>query len=192
VDGSVQSGRARTGPVAIAVGIVAIATFVSLLLFFAIGGPFGAINDAGNGLIGILSGTLAIVLHRRAKAWVALAAALIGAVVAVLGTWLVMTDTTGFLLAGFVSTVGFGLIGFWLGLIAWSDAAAGWPSRMRQLARIAAVCMVAGGVVALPGALMGIDAYDAVPPWLWLFGLGWLGTYVLYPAWSLSFGRRPA
>jgi hypothetical protein len=46
------------------------------------------------------------------------------------------------------------------------------------------------GVVAVPGILMGVDNMDAVPPWLWAYSIGWLGTYILYPAWSLWLGRR--
>jgi hypothetical protein len=189
VERDVAAGDPTAGWAAFGLGVVTLTTFAALLLFFAIGAPFGAINDAGNGLIGVLSAALALLLHRRLGSWAGLAAAVIGAAVAVFGTWLVMTDTTGFLLAGFVSTVGFGLIGVWLGVLAWSPMTAGWEGRIRWAGRGAAACMVIGGFAALPGALMGIDDFAAVPPWLWLFGLGWLGTYVFYPIWSLLFGR---
>ena len=44
------------GRLAIVVGLVAVASVVSLTTFFAIeGGPFGAINDIGNGTLAALS-----------------------------------------------------------------------------------------------------------------------------------------
>lgn len=190
MDANVRPRDSAAGWVAIALGIVTVASVVALVLFFVVGGPLGLINDAGNGLIGVLSGVLAIRLRPRAGGVIGVAAAVTGAVVAVWGSWLVMTATTGFLLAGFVSSVGFGLIGVWLAWVAWSPMADGWSSGLRWLARVAAACMVIGGIAAVPGALMGIDGFESVPPWLWLFSLGWLGTYLLYPAWSLAFGRR--
>jgi hypothetical protein len=42
--------------------------------------------------------------------------------------------------------------------------------------------------VASAAALMGIDDFGELAPWMWPFALGWLGTYALYPAWSLLFG----
>ena len=165
------------------------ATLVVLLVFFIVGGAFGPINDAGNGLIGVLSAVLAGMLAPRAGRPAGVIAAVIGAVVVMWGSWLVMTGTTGFVLAGFVSTIGFGLIGIWLALVAWSPMADAWSGGLRRLARASASFMVIGGIAAVPSALMGIDDFADVPGWLWLYGLGWLGTYVLYPVWSVSFGR---
>lgn len=178
------------GWVAMVLGIVAVASVTILVLFYVFGGPLGLINDVGNGLIGILSAVLAVVLRPRAGGVIGVVAAVVGAAVAVWGSWLVITATTGFLLAGFVSSVGYGLTGVWLATVAWSSFADGWSGGLRWLARVAAACMVIGGIAAVPGALMHIDDFAAVPPWLWLFSLGWLGTYLLYPAWSLAFGRR--
>ena len=187
--GGQSAGDAASGRVAIAIAVVAVASIAALVVFYTVGGPFGSINDAGNGLIGILSGLLAILLHGRTGTWPGVVAALAGAAVAVGGSWLVMTGTTGFVLAGFVSTIGFGLIGVWLALIAWPAASARWSSRVRMVARVGSASMVIGGIAAVPGALMGIDGFEALPPGLWLFSLGWLGTYLLYPIWSFAFGR---
>ncbi len=49
----------RVAGSAIGVGVVMLASVVSLVLFFAIGGPFGAINDWRSGLGGHLTGLLA-------------------------------------------------------------------------------------------------------------------------------------
>lgn len=46
------------GRLAIVVGLVAIGSMISVVTFFAIaGGPFGAINDIGNGILAALSAT---------------------------------------------------------------------------------------------------------------------------------------
>lgn len=190
MDGAVGSRDSTAGLIASALGVVIVASVLSLVIFFIAGGPFGLINDAGNGLIGILSAALATLLVRQAGGWPGVAAAVIGAAVAIWGSWLVMSGTTGFLLAGFVSTIGFGLIGAWLALVAWSPMAGGWSSGLRRVGRIAAAAMVVGCLAAVPGALLGIDDFDAVPPWLWPYALGWLGTYLLYPVWALGLGRR--
>ena len=98
--------EAAAGLVAIALAIVTVASIAALVAFYIVGGPLGSINDAGNALIGLLSAVLAILLRRRGGGWPGVAVAVIGAAVAVWGSWLVMAGTTGFLLAGFVSSIG--------------------------------------------------------------------------------------
>jgi hypothetical protein len=177
--------------VALAVGVVAVASVASLVLFFAVGGPFGAANDLGNALIGVLSGLLAFRLAvMRGTRTPAVAAAVIGAAVTIIGSWLVMTDTTGFFLASLVSSLGFALIGAWLVAFIWSAPSGALPSGLRTLGWVAGVAMLLG-LVGVPGIVLGIDDMEAAPPWLWAFGISWLGTYVLYPAWSLWLARGP-
>lgn len=53
------------GRLAITLGVVVSASIVSLAVFYAVGGPFGAINDPGNALVGILSALLAWTLRPR-------------------------------------------------------------------------------------------------------------------------------
>ena len=105
------------GWIAILLALVAVATVVSIALFFVIGGPFGTLNDAGNGLTGILTAVLALSLVSRAGGWPGVVASVIGAAFAVWGSWLVMSGATGFVLAGFVSTIGFSFIGVWLAVV---------------------------------------------------------------------------
>jgi hypothetical protein len=176
--------------VALALGIVAVASVVSLALFFAVGGPFGFANDVGNALIAILSALLALRLATAGGAGMAaIGAAVIGASVTVIGSLLVVTETTGFFLAGLVSSVGLALIGVWLLALSRSAAVGSWPSGLRTLGSVAAVAMLFG-VVAVPGIVMGIDDMNDVPPSLWAYSINWLGTYILYSAWSLWLGRR--
>lgn len=178
------------GWVALALAVVAVVTLAMLVLLFTVGGVFGAANDAGNALVGILGALLAILLIRQAGGGAGAAAALAGAAFAIGGSWLVMSETSGFVLAGFVSTIGFGCLGAWLALVAWGPMAGAWFGSLVGVARIAAVAMVGGGLVAIPAALMRIDSYDGMPGWVWLFSVGWVGVYLLLPIVMYGLGRR--
>lgn len=178
-----------TGRIAVAIGSLTVATVISLVLFFVVGGPFGLLNDIGNALIGILSAFLALRLAAAiGTGMLGVGAAILGALVTVIGSWLVITEATGFFLAGLVSSVGFALIGAWLLTLTWSPIGS-MSSGLNTLGRVAGVAMLFG-LVALPGILTGIDEMGAVPPWLWAFSISWLGIYILYPAWSLWLGRH--
>ena len=107
--------------------MVAIASLVRLAIFFVIGGPFGVLNDIGNGILAALSAALAWTPRRRVAAF-ALVAALVGAGIAVLGSWLAQSDLVGFFFAGLVSSVGFAGIGLWLVMANRSlESEADWP-----------------------------------------------------------------
>jgi hypothetical protein len=180
--------------VALTVGAVALVSVASLALFFTVGRPFGAINDATIGLVGVLSGLLAVVSNRRAVAGlpvigtIATGAAVVGGVIVVAGSALVISQTTGFLLAGLVESAGFALIGLWLIALNRSAAtASSWPRRLTSLG-IAAGITMAIGLILVPGIAMGLDNMDTAPGWVWIGFLGWLGIFVLYPIWSIWLG----
>ncbi|CAN5122466.1 hypothetical protein BH18CHL2_BH18CHL2_07750 [soil metagenome] len=180
-----------TRRLAIAVGVVSAGSAVCLATYFVVRGPFGTINDVGNAATGILSACLAwrlrrLLLGRGPRS--ALGAALVGAAVTVVGSALVITGTTGFLLAGLVSSVGFAGIGAWLVVVNRSvGAAAAWPPRLRALG-VAAGALMAIGVVATPGIALRIDDMATAPGWVWVGFLGWLGIFVAYPAWAIGIG----
>jgi hypothetical protein len=166
---------------AIAVGAVAIASAISLTLFFAIQGPFGTINDVLNGVLAILAGALAWTMSGS----VALVyVAILGALIAVVGSALVITGATGFFLAGLVSSVGFALIGAWLLWYSWSLNT---TSALRWLGVTAGALMVLG-IVVLPGIAMRLDDMNKAPAWIWVGFVSWLGIYAALPAWSIWFG----
>ncbi|WP_432893094.1 hypothetical protein ACQPYH_19145 [Kribbella sp. CA-245084] len=182
-----------TRAVAMAHSFVGFATCACLLLFHAVGDPFGTINDLGNALFGLLSLALAWLLRpasvgprdatsRLARVLVGVAA--VGAVITVVGTVLVVTDTTGFYLAGLWSSFGFGLIGVWLVGISRQTA----PG-LRRAGLVAGVVMLLG-LVGVPGIFMGIDDMDTAPVWTFVAGASWAGTYLLFPAWSLRLARQ--
>jgi hypothetical protein len=176
--------------IALVTGITAILAAVALVLLFTVDGAFGRVNDVLNAAIGVLSALLALVVLRSVGGSVPLVGlAVIGAAITVVGSWLVISGATGFQLAGFVSGVGFALIGAWLV----SATAAGplgallSPAQAR-LGLVAGGLMLAG-IIGIAGVAMGIDTAEATPSWLWLYGIGWLGTYVAYPAWCLMVAR---
>jgi len=165
----------------LAVGAVAIASAISLALFFVVQGPFGTINDILNGVLAILSGYLAWTLSGRT---LFVYVALLGQVIAIIGSLLVIFNVTGFFFAGLVSSLGFALIGVWMLWYCWTMLA---PSPLRWLGVAAGVLMVTG-VLVIPGIALRLDDMNKAPAWIWAGFLSWLGIYVALPAWSIWFG----
>jgi hypothetical protein len=189
VGGSARTIGDDVARIALTTGLTAGLAAAALALLFIVGGPFGRVNDVLNAAIGVLSAILAIVVYRAiGGSPTAIGLAVAGAAITVVGSWLVMTGTTGFQLAGFVSAIGFALIGAWLvaslagplgqslspGLVRFGFAAAG---------------LMIVGLIGIAGVALGIDSAADTPWWLWLYGIGWLGTYVAYPAWCLLVAR---
>jgi hypothetical protein len=183
-----DKGSRDTGRLAVALGVVAGGSAVLLLTFFIVGDPFGRINDVGNGATGVLSAILAwrlrsYVVGRAGE--VAVGAAVVGAVITVVGSVLVISEATGYFLAGLVSSVGFAGIGAWLVILNRSSTV-GSP-RLRSLGLVSGALMSVG-IVMVPGVVMRIDDMEAAPPWIWIGELGWLAIYLAYPIWSIRFG----
>ena len=180
---------------AIAIGGVTLLGIASLILFFTIGGVFGLLNDMCNGLETMLSAVLAWALYPLCRARSArlagftLIAAFIGALIATIGSALIIFDFTGWYLAGLYTMFGYALVGVWLfGLNAAALWIFPWPRRLAQLGLLTAVCMVIG-FLAGPGILSGVDDVDAAP---WVVNVGFLGSLgwmFLYPCWCVWLGR---
>lgn len=184
--------RARdTGRLALAVGAVAAGSAACLATFFVAGQPFGTINDIGNATAAILSGGLAWRLRgqlRSRAAGTAVGAALVGAGISVAGSALVVSGTTGFFLAGLVSSLGSAGIGAWLIAANRSESAASaWPRSLRRIGIVAGALMAAG-IVAVPTIALQLDDMASAPAWVWIGFLSWFGTYVVYPAWAIWMG----
>ena len=193
----VDLGR-RSSQLATSLGIVGLGSWVSLILLFVVGGPFGVINDLGNGALGLLSGILGVTLWRvdseahPGQAFVGSSVATLGAIVTVVGSVLILLDVTGFFLAGLVSSAGFAVVGVWLiasnrGIA--SDTRLRWPRRHLRLGVVAGAVM-ALGFISVPGIVTGLDNMDSAPGWIQAGGVSWLGTYILFPIWSIWFGRE--
>jgi hypothetical protein len=183
-----------TGALAIAIGVIGFASLASLGLFFAVGAPFGAINDWSIGVVGLLTALLVITVWRGASALgstgpISTAAGVLGSLIVVLGSAFVISQTTGFFLAGLVESLGFALVGAWLVALNRSMASARvWPGGLTRLGIVAGVIM-AIGVAVLPGIAMRLDDMATAPPWIWVGFVGWLGIFLLYPTWCLRLGR---
>ena len=181
---------------ALATGATAAGSAVSLAVFYAVQGPFGTINDLGNATVGVLSAALAwrlrSTLAGQART-LAVVSAVLGAGVTVVGSYLVISATTGWFFAGLVSSVGFGGIGGWLlALTVGEQARRAWPRRVRTLG-VAAGALMALGVLVAPGIPQGYDNVALAPGWLWIGFIAWLSIYVVYPAWAIAFAlRRPS
>ena len=188
-------GSVRTvAAIALALGLVLLFSVVSLALFFAVGGPFGALNDWSIGASGVLA--VAFVLAVRAGGLgrssvgdvILSVLAVLGAVLVVVGASLVISDTTGFLMAGLVESFGFALFGFWLVGLSRSMASGGrWPRLLPPLGFTTGILLIIG-LIGAPGILMGLDDMDSAPWWVWVGFVGWLGIFVLLPIWSIWFG----
>ena len=176
-----------TGRLALGIGVAAAGSAACLATYFAVGGPFGTINDIGNATAGVLSAALAWQLRRQISgraADLAVGAAIVGAGLTVAGSTLVVSKTTGFFFAGLVSSVGFAGIGAWLVVLNRSAAIAAFtPGRLRSLGVVAGALM-ALGIASAPAIALGLDDMETAPAWTWVGLFGWLGIFVVYPAWA--------
>lgn len=184
-----------TGWIAIAAGISAILAVIFLALMFSGASSFGTLNDVMNGVTGILSALLAGMLyaghHVRSPlvSQVALALALVGVVFVIIGSVLVIFGCTGFVLAGWYSSLGFALIGLWLVLFCYSLLRGGvFPHGLIVYGLVVGGFM-AFGLFAIPGIFAKIDSMQSMPWVLNVAFMGWLGTYILLPIWMILFGR---
>ncbi|MFN8485230.1 MAG: hypothetical protein U0768_19505 [Anaerolineae bacterium] len=171
------------------------AGIAAIILFFTIGGFFGALNDLCNAVEAIMSAALAWVLHSvyRARAprlsRFALVAAWVGAFIAVIGSVLVIFDVTGWYLAGLYTSVGYAMVGVWLFGLNYAALHSGpWPRRLAQWGLFVAVGMVIG-FLAAPGIVGRIDDLAAAPWFVNLGLLNGLAWLILYPWWCIWLGR---
>lgn len=182
--------------VALGVGVLVLMAVVAIVLHFTVDGPFGALNDWLNAAVGVATAVLATVValaagpgDGRTADRVAAVVAVVGGVVMAYASSLVLRDETGWFQAGVVSGVGAGLVGAWL-LVLNRGRPSGDPTSLgvARLGRLAGGFM-ALGLLGVPGWVSGVDDWAAAPWYVQLGLVGWLGTYVLYPAWCLRLSR---
>jgi hypothetical protein len=184
-----------TAWLALAIAVVTVLATISLALLFAIGQPFGSINDAGIGLEAVLTALLAWQLHAQyrtaapALSYVALLAAVLGAAITVWGAYLVISGRTGFVLAGLYMSFGFGLQGLWLaGLSLAAQPGAEWPRALVLLGIVTGLFMAVGLLTGL-GLAARVDSFTGAPWHVYLGFMGWLGWNLLLPVWAFALGR---
>jgi hypothetical protein len=185
----------RTGvrQLALDVAVVALFAVASLVAFFIIGGPFGFLNDLANAAIGVLSAMLAwrsLPAAAPISERLAATAAFVGAVIMIIGSVLIISDITGWYLAGLVSSLGAAFIGAWLVVSnRGTPTPRSLPTGIRRLGTVAGIVMLLG-VCGVPGLLTGIDDPAAAPWLVFPAQANWLGTYLLYPVWCLRLATK--
>lgn len=187
---------AATGWIAIATGVSAILTAIFLILLYTVNESFGEVNDGFNAVIGILSAVLAWMLYAEHHAksplmsQIALALAVAGAIFTIIGSTLIIFGFTGFVLAGLYSAMGNALIGLWLVAFCYSLRRGDALAHNLVIFGIVAGALMAIGLLGVPGIFAGIDSMESMPWYLYVAFLGWLGTYLLYPIWTIWLGRN--
>jgi len=183
------------GWMAIATGTAVILAVVTITLMYTVNMIFGPINDVLNGIAAILSAVLAWMLYAQHHArsplmsQVALGLAVLGAILAVVGSVLVIFRFTGFVLAGWYTGFGYALLGLWLAAFCYSMLGNEvFPNKLIAFGIVTGIVM-AMGILSLTGILSRIDSMEALPWYLNVAYLAFLGIYILYPIWGIWFGR---
>ena len=177
-----------------AIGIVAIVGLVAIILFFTVGGFWGPLNDLSIAVEAILCAALAWMLHPFFQiqsprlSQVTLIAAILGSLIASIGSAFVIFSVTGYFLAGLIMGLGYAFLGIWFFAFNYHARLHDTLSRgLTILGKIAGASM-AIGFANIPGILGRVDSpTDA--SWLENLGqIGWLG-WILLPIWSVWLGR---
>ena len=157
---------------------------------------FGTVNDVFNGIIGISSAVLAWMLYAEHHAksplmsQIALALAVVGAIFTIVGSVLIIYGFTDFVLAGWYTGIGNALIGLWLAAFCYSiQCCDELPHNLIMFGLVVGAFM-AVGLIGIPGIFAGIDSMAAMPRYLYIAFFGYLGTYILYPIWTIWLGRN--
>ena len=178
----------------VAMGITAIVSIVSLILFFIFGGFWGPLNDLTIAVFALMSASLAWMLHPFFRAqsprlsYFMLIAAIAGAVIACIGSALVMSGTTSWQLAGSVNALGYAFIGVWL--LAFNFHARFtdvFPQNLTRLGQISGA-LSAFGLLNMLGIFGLVDAQSDVSWLLYLAQFGGLGGILLL-VWTVWLGR---
>ena len=184
------------GWVAIATGIAGLLGFAFIILFFTIGQPFGTLNDICIGLTAILSVVLVWMLYPRYHmqfpllSQVALAIAMLGAILVMVGSVLAISGVTGWFLSGLYMAAGNAMIGLCLLGLNYSALRDNSLPHSLIIFGLMSGLILALGLVTIPGIFRGIDTqvYEIT-----IFNSIWwassLGYLALYPTWCVLLGR---
>ena len=178
----------------VAIGVVVVVGLIAMILFFTIGGFWGPLNDLSIALEALLSAALAWMLHPMFRSQspklsqAMLAVAIVGGLVASLGSACVMLSITGWFLAILITSLGYALLAVWLFVFnhhaRLHDSLPRGLTRMGQIA--GATLML--GFLNIPGILNRIESpADAS----WLTSISMVGAlgWILLPIWSIWLGR---
>ena len=175
-------------------GIVAVVSIVSLILFFIFGGFWGPLNDLTIALYALLSAALAWMFHPFFRtqsprlSYFMLITAIVGAVIACIGSALVMSGTTSWQLAGSVNALGYAFIGIWLLAFNYHARLTDvFPKNLTRLGQISGA-LSALSLLNVLGIFGIVDAQSDVSWLLYLAQFGSLGHILLF-VWTVWLGR---
>ena len=184
------------GWAAIATGAAGLLGLVFIILFFTVGQPFGTLNDICNGLAAVLSAVLAGMVYPKLQAQspllsqVTLAIAIVGAILALIGSYLAISGVSGWYLAGLYTVTGYALIGLWLLGLTYHALQDHSLSQGLAVFGLITGLILTLGLVAIPGIFRGMD-YNTYE--LTMFNSIWwtssLAYLTMYPAWCILLGR---
>jgi hypothetical protein len=159
--------------------------FVTLVAFFAVGEPFGVINDLTTVILALSMVPLAFVLHelhRRAAPRLSFGAFVIGVVAMVSAaalSALLVLGLVGVELTLVASPIAFGVIGVWLVLNSYLGRSSGTlPSGLIRVGIVAGAAFV----LVIVGFLLGGQQHP-------LAAVGGLTAVICYPIWAVWFSR---
>jgi hypothetical protein len=189
---------------AIAGGGIAVVGFISLLLMFTVGEPFGTINDALSIPSGLLLLPLVVGLYRLMAAdqplpsLLALLLGITGFLTTMIGSILLLTNRIDFQLSLLPGLGGFGLVGLWVLISAITSLRSGvlpraiaWAGILLAITPSLALLAVfrlesiANGLTNMAGQSSG---FQMSLPVMVIFLLGFI-SYAGLPVWFILVGR---
>ena len=186
-------------------GVIGVVSFVSLLLLFIVGEPFGTLNDILSIPIALLMTPLVVALYHlhaaehAALSTVALLAGLAGFFVTAVGCGLLVLGRINFEQSLLPGIGGFGLIGVWLLINAALGLSAGtlprgaaWSGLLLAIApTLALVAVLRAGNVATVLTSLGGQSTGAVAlsPLVYAFIVLGAVSYAGLPFWFILMGR---
>lgn len=183
------------GWAAIITGSSAILAVIFLALMYTVKRSLGYINDIFNSLIGISSAILAFLLYvefqsgSASLSQIALGLVVVGAIFTIVGTVLSVARITDFVMAGWYTGIGNALLGLWLMNYCYSMLGSDVLPQSLPVFGLVVGAFMALGLIGILGIITKVDKLESMPKYLYVAFFCYMGTYFLYPIWTIQVGR---
>jgi len=183
------------GWAAIITGSSAILAVIFLALMYTVKRSLGYINDIFNSLIGISSALLAFLLYvefqsgSASLSQIALGLVVVGAIFTIVGTVLSVARITDFVMAGWYTGIGNALLGLWLVNYCYSMLGSDVLPQSLPVFGLVVGAFMALGLIGILGIITKVDKLESMPKYLYVAFFCYMGTYFLYPIWTIQVGR---
>ena len=183
------------GWAAIITGSSAILAVIFLALMYTVKRSLGYINDIFNSLIGISSAILAFLLYvefqsgSASLSQIALGLVVVGAIFTIVGTVLSVARITDFVMAGWYTGIGNALLGLWLVNYCYSMLGSDVLPQSLPVFGLVVGAFMALGLIGILGIITKVDKLESMPKYLYVAFFCYMGTYLLYPIWTIQVGR---